>query len=68
MSYRDALEENGVHTEVKQYGGAIHGFIEENNPEYDKLNNKPSKSPEQERIARKAEEGIGAWLYQQFDN
>lgn len=50
LSYRDALEENGVHTEVKQYGGAIHGFIEENNPEYDKLNNKPSKEKDQTLI------------------
>lgn len=68
LPYRDALEENGVHTELKQYSGAIHGFIEENNPEYEKLNNKPSKSPEQESMAREAEELIGTWLYEQFDS
>lgn len=60
--YAEMLRTNGVPTEVKRYNGAIHGFLEENNPEYENLNNKPSKSPEQEAMARDAEAYIGDWL------
>ena len=62
LAYQAVLEENGVRTEVKQYAGAIHGFIEENDPEDEELHIKISKSPEQEEMAREAEDFIGDWL------
>jgi hypothetical protein len=51
-----------VQTEVKVYDGALHGFIEENNPEYEKLHFHTSMAPEQEVMARDAEEYIFRWL------
>lgn len=66
LAYQKVLEKNKVSTRVKQYVGSIHGFIEENNPEYENLHIKISKSPEQEQIARKAEDFIGAWLNEQL--
>ena len=48
--------------EIKTYSGAMHGFIEENNPEYEKLRSHASKSPEQEAMARDAENYIGNWI------
>ena len=66
LAYQEVLEANGVSAQVKKYDGAIHGFIEENNPEYEELNIKVSKSPEQEKMAREAEEFIGTWLSGQF--
>lgn len=66
LAYQAALEETGVPTVVKQYDGAIHGFLEENNPEYEQLHIKISKSPEQEKMARDAEDFIGDWLSGQF--
>ena len=62
LDYEKVLRENGIHTEVKQYTKSKHGFIEENNPEYEKLNFKYSKSPEQEIMARDAENYIGMWI------
>ena len=62
LNYEKILKENGILTEVKYYKGAIHGFIEENNPEYEKLKFKASKSPEQEKMARDAEKHIGFWI------
>lgn len=62
LDYEKALKENGVSTEVKVYQGAIHGFIEENNPEYEKLHFHDSKSPEQEIMAREAEDYIKTWI------
>lgn len=62
LAYQKALEANGVSAEVKKYAGSIHGFLEENNPEYEKIIITISKSPQQERIARKAEDFIGTWL------
>ena len=62
LEYKSALDENGVPTELITYDGALHGFIEENNPEYDKLHFHDSKSPEQEKMARQAENDICAWL------
>lgn len=47
---------------MKKYENTTHGFLEENNPEYEELNNKPSKSPEQEEKAQEAENDICAWL------
>lgn len=62
LVYEEALRNNGVKTEIKKYTGSIHGFLEENNPEYEKLQNKQSKSPEQEAMAREAERFIRDWL------
>ena len=62
LTYEAALRESGVPTDVKTYHGALHGFIEENNPEYEPLHSHASMSPEQETIARAAENDIGQWL------
>ena len=62
LAYRTALEENGVSAALITYDGALHGFIEENNPEYEKLHFHDSKSPEQEKMAREAENEIGKWI------
>lgn len=61
LIYQQSLAANGVNTQVKKYDGAIHGFIEENNPEYEILTTQ-SKAPEQEVMAREAEDLIGGWL------
>lgn len=61
--YKTAFDGNGVPTELITYDGAMHGFIEENNPEYEKLHFHDSKSPEQEKMARQAETEIGNWLH-----
>ena len=58
LEYEKVLRENGINTEIKKYPKSKHGFIEENNPEYEKLNFKASKSPEQEIMARDAENYI----------
>ena len=55
LDYEKILRENGINTEIKKYVNSKHGFIEENNPEYEKFNFKESKSPEQEIMARDAE-------------
>lgn len=68
LTYEEVLRQNGVKTEVKKYTGSIHGFLEENNPEYEKMNNKQSKSPEQEIMARDAENFIRDWLTTYFEN
>lgn len=62
LDYEAVLKSNGTETEAILYDGALHGFIEENNPEYEKLHFHDSKSPEQEKIARDAEVRIGTWL------
>ena len=62
LEYKSVLDDNGVSTELITYDGAMHGFIEENNPEYEKLHFHDSKSPEQEKMARQAENDICAWL------
>lgn len=61
LKYRQSLADNGVSAQVKKYDGAMHGFIEENNPEYDVLK-AVSKSPEQKAMARDAENCIGQWI------
>ena len=61
LQYQQSLEANRVETQVRKYDGAIHGFIEENNPEYEILD-AMSKSPEQEAMARDAEQLIGEWI------
>lgn len=67
LEYKSALDENGVSTELMTYDGALHGFIEENNPEYEKLHFHDSKSPEQEKMARQAENDIGKWIGQKCE-
>lgn len=62
LEYEAILRENNVQTEVKKYEGSIHGFIEENNPEYESLRIAASKSPEQEQMARDAEDFMLNWL------
>lgn len=62
LTYQQSLADNGVTTEVKKYGGAKHGFIEENNPEYEVLK-ATSRAPEQEKMAREAEALIGDWIH-----
>lgn len=68
LAYEEVLRNNGVVTGVKKYSGSIHGFLEENNPEYEKLQNKQSKSPEQEAMARDAENFIRDWLDACFED
>lgn len=68
IPYQQILDKNEVSTEVKRYISSIHGFLEENNPEYEKLHIKISKSPEQELMARQAEKFIGSWLNEQMSN
>lgn len=62
LEYKLALDDSGVSTELITYDGALHGFIEENNPEYEKLHFHDSKSPEQEKMARQAEDELFAWI------
>lgn len=63
LKYEAVLREAGVTTQIKKYDGSIHGFLEENNPEYESLPaGAASKSPEQETMARDGEDYIGAWL------
>ncbi len=64
LEYESALKTNGISTNIKIYDDVKHGFIEENNPEYDILHkkNKSSKSPEAEKIARDAEQYIKTWI------
>lgn len=64
LDYEKVLRENGVSTEVKVYDNVKHGFIEENNPEYEELHdkNKTSKSKEAEVIARESEDYMNTWV------
>lgn len=62
LPYEELLKSGGIQTAVKKYENTTHGFLEENNPEYEKLKNKPSKSPKQEEKAKEAENDIGVWL------
>ncbi len=64
LQYEETLRENGIDTEVKVYEDVKHGFIEENNPEYEQLHekNRASKSPEAEVYARDAEQVVLDWM------
>ena len=62
LAYEEELRSSGVPTEVKIYDGALHGFIEENNPEYERLHFHTSMSPEQEAMVRDAEDYIHNWI------
>ena len=62
LDYEEALRNSGVSTEIKVYDGALHGFIEENNPEYESLHSHASMSPEQEVMARDAEKYMKDWI------
>lgn len=65
LGYEEVLRADGINTDVLVYGGVLHGFIEENNPEYAQLHekNRSSKSAGAELIARDAEAYIKAWIY-----
>ena len=67
LTYQKSLAANGIATEVQKFTGSIHGFIEENNPEYDILKT-TSKSPEQEILAQEAENLIGNWIESRLDD
>lgn len=62
LKYETVLKENGISTTVKKFDTSKHGFIEENNPEYENLKNIISKSEEQEKFAREAEKYIQNWI------
>lgn len=62
LIYQQSLANNGISTLVQKYEGSAHGFIEENNPEYEVLKT-TSKAPEQESLARQAEDFIGQWIH-----
>ncbi len=59
--YYERLYTLGCDVKIKCYDEALHGFIEVNNPGYERDNNE-AKSPEQEAIARQAEDYIAAEL------
>ncbi len=64
LQYEQTLRDYGITTEVKAYKNVLHGFIEQNNPEYDRLHKIScmAKSAEAEKVAREAENHIGAWI------
>lgn len=62
LKYESVLKEKGVSTTVKKFDKSKHGFIEENNSKYENLKNITSKSPEQEKLAREAEQYIQNWI------
>ena len=64
LVYEKLLRDAGVLTDSIIYEGVMHGFIEENNPEYENLHakNRTSKSDAAEKIAREAEDYIGNWI------
>lgn len=62
LKYEMILKENGVSATDKKFDTSKHGFVEENNPEYENLKNIISKSPEQEKLAREAEKYIQNWF------
>ncbi len=59
--YYERLKALGCDVKLKCYEEALHGFIEVNNPGYEKDNNE-AKCPEQEALARQAEDYIAAEL------
>lgn len=65
LSYEKLLAGVGAPTETITYGSVKHGFLEENNPEYEQLSdkNKTSRSAEAEKIMLDAEGDIGEWLH-----
>lgn len=66
VAYREKLDSAGIQTEYKLYDEALHGFLEVNHKEYPP---QPAKTPEQERLAKDAEDYIAIklkeiWRYQ----
>lgn len=66
VAYREKLELAGIRTEYKLYDEALHGFLEVNHKEYPP---QQAKTPEQERLAKDAEDYIAIklkeiWRYQ----
>ncbi len=64
-SYVESMKDVGIQTEVKEYKNAVHSFIESNNPEGQKDTSVEMKdviNPEQESLARQAENDIKEWI------
>ena len=68
--YEETLRNSGIKTEIKEYQGAKHSFIESNNPEGYKTGTKEELAeyitPEQEKLAREAESDINSWLQELY--
>ena len=62
QEYIEAIRSEGRQADVVIYDNALHGFMEQNDPETEKLYFKDARSPEQERLAKEAEREVGAWL------
>ncbi len=60
--YYDILQENSVSVAKLEYPDANHGFLEENNPEYENLEESVGRSEEQKRYMMDAESKIRDWL------
>lgn len=66
-TYMDAMKAAGITVEAVEYEGAVHSFIESNNPEGVNDTSTDLESvinPTQERLAREAEKFVGEWLAQ----
>ena len=64
-TYMDAMKAAGITVEAVEYEGAVHSFIESNNPEGANDTSADIESvinPTQEAFAREAEKVIGEWL------
>jgi acetyl esterase/lipase len=59
LEYEEILRENWIQTEIKEYSGAMHWFIESNNPEREAVT---GERPEQKEMARDAEDYALQWL------
>lgn len=55
LKYEQTLRDYGIATEVKAYKNVLHGFIEQNNPEYDRLQKSTARQnlPKPKRLQEK---------------
>lgn len=60
--YYNLLERHSVPVTKLEYPNVNHGFLEENNPEYEKLSDLPGRSEEQEKYMIDAENKIVEWI------
>ncbi len=60
--YYELLQDNSVSVSKLEYPDANHGFLEENNPEYDNLEESVGRSEEQKGYMMDAESKIKDWL------
>ncbi len=70
-TYERALNSSGVTTYLKEYQGAVHSFIESNNPEGSINITEDLESvinSEQEKLAREAENDIKEWISTLMNN